>query len=68
MLKERLELTEFEINKITKELVSLYEQIAIKENSAPAVEHLYDAKCSMLAQLMVDRNEIKEILKTNQNA
>ena len=68
VLKERLELTEFEINKITKELVSLYEQIAIKENSAPAVEHLYDAKCSMLTQLMLDRKVIKEILKKNPNA
>lgn len=68
MLKDRLELTEFEINKITKELVSLYEQIAIKENSDVALESRYDSKCNVLAQLMVDRNEIKEILKKNQNA
>ena len=68
MLKERLELVEFEINKTTKELVALYDQIAIKENSAPAVDSLYDTKCKILSDLMSDRVAIKEILKNNPNA
>lgn len=67
MLKDRLEFIEFEINKTTKELVALYEQIAIKENSAPAVDSLYDTKCKILSELMSDRTEIKEILKKNPN-
>lgn len=68
MLKERLELTEFEINKVTKELIDLYEQIAIKNKSSVVAENLYDEKRAYLTQLMSDKIEIKEILKKNQNA
>ena len=67
MLKERLELTEFEINKVTKELVDLYEQIAIKNCSSVVAENLYEQKRSYLAQLMSDKIVIQEILKKNRN-
>lgn len=67
MLKERLELTEFEINKVTKELIDLYEQIAIKNKSSVVAQNLYDEKRGYLAQLMSDKIEIKEILKKNKN-
>lgn len=68
MLKERLELTEFEINKVTKELIDLYEQIAIKNKSSVVAQNLYDEKRGYLAQLMSDKIEIKEILKKTPNA
>lgn len=68
MLKERLELTEFEINKVTKELIDLYEQIAIKNCSSVVAENLYEQKRAYLAQLMSDKIEIQEILKKNRNA
>lgn len=68
MLKERLELVEFEINKVTKELIDLYEQIAIKNKSSVVAENLYDEKRAYLAQLMSDKIEIKEILKKTPNA
>lgn len=67
MLKERLELTEFEINKVTKELIDLYEQIAIKNKSSVVAENLYDEKRAYLAQLMSDKVEINELLKKNKN-
>lgn len=67
MLKERLELTEFEINKVTKELIDLYEQIAIKNKSSVVAQNLYDEKRGYLAQLMSDKIEIKESLKKNKN-
>lgn len=67
MLKERLELTEFEINKVTKELIDLYEQIAIKNCSSVVAENLYDEKRAYLAQLMSDKVEINELLKKNKN-
>lgn len=68
MLKERLELVEFEINKVTKELIDLYEQIAIKNKSSVVAENLYDEKRAYLTQLMSDKIEIKEILKKTPNA
>lgn len=67
MLKERLELTEFEINKVTKELIDLYEQIAIKNKSSVVAQNLYDEKRGYLAQLMSDKVEINELLKKNKN-
>lgn len=67
MLKERLELTEFEINKVTKELIDLYEQIAIKNKSSVVAQNLYDEKRGYLAQLMSDKVEITELLKNNKN-
>lgn len=67
MLKERLELTEFEINKVTKELIDLYEQIAIKNCASVDNEKLYEQKRAYLAQLMSDKIEIQEILKRNPN-
>lgn len=68
MLKERLELTEFEINNVMKDLAALYEQIAIKNNSSTVTQNLYDEKRAYLAQLICDKAEIEEILKKNHHA
>lgn len=67
MLKERLELIECEINKLTKELEAMYEQIAIKRTSDATLESSYDTKYIMLTQLMLDQKVIKEILRKNPN-
>ena len=67
MLTERLELIEYEIEKVTKELISLYSQIAIKGNASPANEALYHTKKSALASLTHARIEIMALLEQNPN-
>ena len=61
-------LSQIDINKVTKELIDLYEQIAIKNKSSVVAQNLYDEKRGYLAQLMSDKIEIKEILKKTPNA
>ena len=67
MLKERLELVEFEIEKVTRELIALYQQIAIRCNASPASEALYHTKKSELASLTHAKIEIMALLEQNPN-
>lgn len=68
MLRERLELVEYEIEKLASELVSLYDTIAIKQNASPAMQSLYDTKRERMTELLSDQHKIKEILASNANA
>lgn len=63
MLVERLELIEYEIEKVTKELITLYSEIAIKGNASAETEELYHTKKSALASLMHAKIEILALLK-----